>query len=685
MLLKGIPEGSDITLLNCIYRYPQKQEDGKYTKDIMQVLYRDNVTGEKHVTEVESPTYVYYMTKDDVYIDSNELFLDKSKLDRIEVPYTDLLKDIAERTNNLDFFYDNIKNRNRKANNALHDLKNVFNSDMNISDHFRYRFSQEYKNSTFQLSKGYFDIEVDTINMVGDFPQLGECPVNAISFIDSRRKQVYAFLLRNPNNPLIEKFEKEEVATGKAFDDLKEFVINHVGGEKVAKLRHKILDFQYHMFFYDNEIDLIKDFFNAVNISKLDFMMAWNMAFDIPYLIERIKVLGYDPALIICPKDIHTKIATYYIDNDPKNKGIPSKRNDSYIITGYSIWIDQMIQYASIRKGQASQSNRLDDVGERIAHVGKLDYSKITTSITKLPYLDYKTFVFYNIMDTLVQHCIENQINDIEYLFNKCLNNNTRYEKAHRQSVYLTNRATLEFANDELYGELIIGNNHNRGSEKPKEKYPGAMVGDPLKNSDEPKFEIFGKKVNIVNNAVDFDYTSLYPSITRENNMAPNTQIGRILIDEPVHDKDNRFKYAKYARGGAFLEDMMSWNFVDFCSRWLHYGTYREVIEDIEEFLKTNPSDGYMVKNGIRPLIHINNGPVPLITEGVRKHPLIEVIPTKEELEFDSLINSIANKAQMDLNSIEEIMRRRESEKFEDELLEEMLGEEKSNESDSDE
>ena len=43
--------------------------------------------------------------------------------------------------------------------------------------------------------------------MKGDFPEPGECPVNAITLVSDSTKTVYTLLLENDKNPLIEKFK----------------------------------------------------------------------------------------------------------------------------------------------------------------------------------------------------------------------------------------------------------------------------------------------------------------------------------------------------------------------------------------------------------------------------------------------------------------------------------------------
>jgi len=161
-----------------------------------------------------------------------------------------------------------------------------------------------------------------------------------------------------------------------------------------------------------------------------------------------------------------------------------------------------MIQFASRRKGQSKfLSFSLDYIGEHIAGVRKLDYKAITTNIAELPYKSYKTFVFYNIIDTIVQYCIEMKTKDIDYVFGKALLNNTRYSKTHRQTVYLTNRAAKVF---DAQG-FIIGNNANKFNSKPDEKFPGAFVADPEKVNNTSRMQIYGLFINLFDNCVDFD------------------------------------------------------------------------------------------------------------------------------------------------------------------------------------
>lgn len=588
-MINGYEQGSDITLLNTMYCFPKKDDNGKYDKGSITLVYRDNITGQKKKEEITNPDYEYYRAKENEYIDTNLLFIEEDRVDKVTVPYNELDKNVAEFTGNMAAFKDNIRNGNRYANKMFHQDPRVFMSDFNVEDHYRFRFDKTYTNNIFSISKAYFDIEADTINMKGDFPEMGECPVNAITIINEKDNKVYTLLLRNSENPLIEEFEKS--ICNDTFIELKDLIRKQVGGYK-NEIRYGLDKLDFEIMFYDEEIHLIHDLFEIINVKKPDFVLAWNMAFDIPYIIERIKVLGYRPEDIMCHPDFKIKKATYYIDE--RNKNDFAERGDFASISSYSVFLDQMVQFASRRKGQgAFASFGLDYIGEVVSKIRKLDYSHITTSIAKFPWINYKLFVFYNIVDTIVQKCVEHKTGDTDYIFNKCLLNNTRYQKGHRQTVYLTNRGAKEFYQTD---NLIMGNNLNRGNEKPTEKFPGALVADPSKLSDYSMKCINGIPAMLFDILDDYDFKALYPSLMREMNIAANTQIGMIIMEKQIHDKENPFKVPTYSRGGSFVEDFHSHVWLEFCHRWLHLADYMTLYKDVEKYFGTVKNPGYCMK-----------------------------------------------------------------------------------------
>lgn len=111
-------------------------------------------------------------------------------------------------------------------------------------------------------------------------------------------------------------------------------------------------------------------------------------------------------------------------------------------------------------------------------------------------------------------------------------------------------------------------------------------------------------------------YSSLYPSIILENNLAANTQIGKIIIEDP-DDPNKSFGLcehpdmfasddspAKYSRGGEFLENLMSGNPLEFGRRWLGLGDVYQVLEDLREFYKFNKYNGKPIDFTIRDAVY---------------------------------------------------------------------------------
>ncbi len=596
-MIPGYKEGSDITLLNTFYQNTRRSEDGKRLSDILTIVYEDNVTGKKNHVDIENPDYEYYKIKDEIVTDYNRLFIDKDKCEKIVVPYKSLLKSISLETGRQAEFKANIEQGNFSANKILHTDKRIMNSDMDIEDHYRMRFSRLYKNEPkLKLKKAFFDIETDNIKDSSDFPELGMFPVNALTYINEYKKEIKVLLLRTSvlPNPQIKEFEDEISKDPKAaLQELKDFVIEKVGGYKKAK-RYGLLDYTFEYMFFDEEIELIGTLFFMVNNDEPDFMLAWNMPFDIPYLIERCITLGYDPASIMSHPSMQYPFVYYYIDNEHTEF---HKKGSMFKIAGHTVYIDQLVNFASRRSGTKYPNYKLDSIGYIVSKVRKLDYSHLTTRVPELSYKSYKTFVFYNVMDTIVQLCVEHDTKDLEYMYNKCNINFTRYEKCHRQTIFLTNRAT-----DEFYKQgYIIGNNYAKFKKK-EGKYPGAIVHDPLNTDDTYKLNMGGFKVPFVRNADDFDFKSLYPSEDLQHNIAVNTQIGKIIIDNMVHDRENIFNVEKYDRGGIFLEDFHSGNIIEFCKRWLHFAGYKEIMDDIMEyFMYISPQGNYFYIFGNKP------------------------------------------------------------------------------------
>lgn len=606
-LIQSYPKGSDLVILDATYHFPNKQQvEGYngvktvYTPDTITIVYKDNTTGKKGIEVIENPKYVFYMLKNNIPTPNYDMFFtDMKNLDEITCRYRDINKAIAEKldqyegtTKYTDLYKRNVRDGNYKANMDFQKSRRVFGSDIPINDFYRMRFAEQYKNTETPVTRAYLDIEVDVKLSPTDFPTNGNCPINAISYFEHDTKRLFTFLLNQKDvNPKSNEF-CSTVDNREFNEEFKGFLNETLGSEKVKDF--KLENIQTKVLVYNDELTLLKDLFGYINYTKPDFLMVWNMSFDIPFIINRIIALGGNPKEIMCIHDISPLYEHCNYIVDPNHEEFSTK-GDYADITSYTVYLDQLIQFASRRRGGAQyRSYSLDYIGNEMAGVQKLHYENIADNVMDLPYNDYRTFVKYNMMDVLVQYCIEFKADDILYVFDKALLNCTEYKKVHRQTIYLSNRATIMFKN---FGNYVLGNNLNKFKPKPTVKYEGAYVADPCKFGDKYKDKVNGIPIMRASNAIDFDFTRLYPSITQEYNMAPNTEIGYIKIPVKIYEAENAIHNEKYTRSGQFIEDMTSECDIEFAHRWFNLASFKEAYADIIEYFNTEEAPFYRLVN----------------------------------------------------------------------------------------
>ena len=577
-LVDNYPAGSNLTIMNVIYRYSRKDEKtGKRTKDFAVIVYKDNDTGEKHTTTIYEPEYTWYLAKPNVNVGTDTHFLDIEDTIPITCKYNEITRSIAERTGQLDLYMENIRNGEQGLNKSFFLHPRAFSADLPIKNYIRSRFNETYQNPVIPTTVLFFDTEADIIEAVSDNITWGECPTNMISAYFTGNKTMYTMILRNPKNPQIAAFEQKIKECLNLDAEFYVHLLEQMQSEdRIKKFglegSHLVIGF------FDTEIEMIATFFDLIRKLDPDFVTAWNLfGYDLIQLIERIKALGYKPEQIICDPRIPEAFCEVYTDEKNWNK--PEERTDFADIAVLPSFQDQEIIYASRRKGQgAIESFALDHVAGKEAGVHKRDYHYITTNIARLPWMNFEVFAWYNVGDVIAQKCIDQATEDFSYMFNNVIEMNTPYEKVFRQTNFLWTKGMDFYKNVD---HVVMGNNHNRFGKKPSEKFPGAFVASPLLLSDKNKVKINGRSIMKFLNANDFDYKALYPSLLREFNMAPHTQVGMVQFDDPPFQDP---QFLRIEAGGTFNENLASYNFIEFAHRWMGLGNIDEVLEDLEEY-----------------------------------------------------------------------------------------------------
>ena len=373
------------------------------------------------------------------------------------------------------------------------------------------------------------------------FPNPVFDPIDLVTFIDITHNNSYTFILVNRKCNSNDKFKKDLY---KARHETEEYYLNNI--EELKREAHEKFDESYpdmiyNFYFYKDEIKMLSHLFQLINQLKLDFVGVWNISFDIPYIINRIETLGYDPKEIMCHPDFPVKEC--YFKKDTINFAVKNK-SDFFKISSYTVFFDQMIVYAAIRKGQQElRSNKLTYIAKREIGDEKLDYSE-EGSLKTLGYRNWLMYVLYNIKDVLLQKGIEERTTDVYTYYFTSYQNITPYENEFKQTVKLRNVQYLFYLdNGMIPGQNVNAILYNGKDNKEKDdedeedsKFEGALVGNPLL-IDNFGMKLFNHKSNnIFRYSIDMDMTAFYPSTIFEMNIDPSTLIFKMILPCDQYD-----------------------------------------------------------------------------------------------------------------------------------------------------
>lgn len=550
------PENS--MLLDVQYVKANRRE-GK--PDYLYTIYKDLKTGKKHVVSLENPQMPIYFEKEECInhkypVDYRELSDCKMHVCKYsEIPF-EIAKHMGE--SGQRFLKNIFDTKNYREMRMLNTYPYVFGHDYDIRTYYRFAWrNQVSPNIIPQFKKGFLDIECDSFDVQG-FPTPENNPIDLVTVIDGLNKQVYTFALvnrpyapikdgtkymANTSDVLQQKYEEREKYRQEMYasrHEQEQYIIDHQ--DEFRKELHEFFDesypgFEYNFYFYKDERQLLVHLFQLIHLITPDFMMIWNISFDIPYIINRMRALGLDPAEIICDEEFLNKVC--YFKKDKKNFDIKNKC-DHFEVSSKTVYVDQMENYAAIRKGRDElRSFSLNYIGKKEVQDEKLDYSE-DGSLKTLGYTNYKKYFIYNIKDVLLQYAIEESTEDIDNLYNNSYNNITSYEDCYKQTVVLRN---VQYR---IYHDigLIPGANINqillqKDMEEHPEKYlkknktpeyEGALVGNTKLIAPFGK-KMYGKKTNYMfAYSIDMDMTAFYPSTIAALNIAPSTMIFKATI-----------------------------------------------------------------------------------------------------------------------------------------------------------
>jgi len=245
-----------------------------------------------------------------------------------------------------------------------------------------------------------------------------------------------------------------------------------------------------------DEIELLLDWLSWWHDDRWcpDVVTGWNTRlFDFPYLINRVKnIIG---------GDVYKKFSPWGVV-DQRNIIIAGRENIAYEMMG----IQQLDYYDLFRKfgyayGQL-ESYKLDHVAYVVLGDKKLSYEDVG-NLQNLYKQDHQKYIDYNIKDVQLIDRLEEKMGLITLAMTMAYRGGVNYSETFgTTSIWDSIIYRLLFKEQVAVPPKI---------NKPKEKYPGAYVKDPM--------------TGMHNWVCSFDLNSLYPNIIVQYNMSPETII----------------------------------------------------------------------------------------------------------------------------------------------------------------
>ena len=247
-----------------------------------------------------------------------------------------------------------------------------------------------------------------------------------------------------------------------------------------------------------DEYELIQQFLSCWQTLDLDVVTGWNIEFfDIPYLVNRIKLLFNDSeAKRLSPwKILGEKIIEFR-----------GKENQSYDPAGISV-LDYYQLYRKFTFGN-QESYKLDFIAQLELGEKKIDYSEYG-NLLELYKNNYQKFIEYNIHDTVLVDRLDDKMKFIEQVM----------AMAYDAKVNYSDTMTTVRPWDVIIHNYLLEQNIVIPQIK-KQHYSESIVGGFVK---EPK-------IGLSKWVVSFDLNSLYPHLIMQYNISPETFLQRISI-----------------------------------------------------------------------------------------------------------------------------------------------------------
>jgi DNA polymerase elongation subunit (family B) len=236
--------------------------------------------------------------------------------------------------------------------------------------------------------------------------------------------------------------------------------------------------------YFESEYDMLYTFFKHI-LPKTSMVTGWNwFGYDWPYLLNRARKIGIDPKICSPSEKLISK------------NGIPMHLPMVDYLEIYKKW-DRVIKI--------KESNKLDYVAEKSTGLKKIEY---TGSLRELYQTDVEKFIFYNVVDCVLLHYIDQKLKTML----------TYFKIANLNGVEINRALSPVWATEIMMLRKFLDRKQIFLSERKEEshvKFAGAYVKDPI--------------IGMHQWVACYDFASLYPNVLTQWGISPEVYKGKGL------------------------------------------------------------------------------------------------------------------------------------------------------------
>ena len=184
---------------------------------------------------------------------------------------------------------------------------------------------------------------------------------------------------------------------------------------------------------FTSRADMMIELFKAAHEWSPDFLVIFNMDFDIPVIIRTLEEEGVDPADVFSHPSVPKEFRTFKYNRDnPRKETATGKKTSKHVAdlwhsvqcSSFFYIIDQMCVYKRNRITKPTLPEyKLQAIASKETKVGKMDNFEPAANMSGIDYHIFMqskhpiVYLAYNLMDTIVVEMVEDATSDISFIF----------------------------------------------------------------------------------------------------------------------------------------------------------------------------------------------------------------------------------------------------------------------------